>query len=194
MSRIVRLSCAASRSTSTHIAARASGSRPVVGSSRKSTLRPVHEARSRCRAAASCRPSSRARFGRRPRVSPTSSSSSSTRERSGAPAMPVDAALQHEVLAPGRLPVDARVLRDVADRAPHAVRVAHDVFAGDDRAARSRAASASRACGRPSTCRRRSGRAARRPRPRARRTRRRRAPGRPCTACAALRRRSRPRA
>ena len=48
----------------------------------------------------------------------------------------VDAALQHEVLAPGRLPVDARVLRDVADRAADTVRMPHDVFARDERAAR----------------------------------------------------------
>ena len=46
----------------------------------------------------------------------------------------VDPALEHEVLAPGRLPVHAGLLCDVPDRAAHAVRVANDVFAGDDRA------------------------------------------------------------
>ncbi len=65
---------------------------------------------------------------------PTSSSSSSTRDAERRAGHAVDAALEHEVLAPGRLPVDAGVLRDVADRAAHAVRVAHDVLARDDRA------------------------------------------------------------
>src|SRR5262249_62257166 len=50
----------------------------------------------------------------------------------------VDAALQEQVLAAGRLPVDAGVLSDVSDRAPDALRVADDVLAGDERAARVR--------------------------------------------------------
>jgi hypothetical protein len=46
----------------------------------------------------------------------------------------VDPALEEEVLPAGRLPIDARVLCDVADAAPHAARVAHDILAGDERA------------------------------------------------------------
>src|SRR5207245_142999 len=48
----------------------------------------------------------------------------------------VDAALEHQVLPPGRLPVDAGVLRDVADRAADAVRVTNDILTGDERVAR----------------------------------------------------------
>ena len=47
----------------------------------------------------------------------------------------LDPALEQEVLTAGRLAVDARLLRDVADRPPHAVRLADDVVAGDERAA-----------------------------------------------------------
>ena len=43
------------------------------------------------------------------------------------------APLEHQVLAAGRVDVDPRVLRDVADRAAHGVRVARDVVAGDHR-------------------------------------------------------------
>ena len=46
----------------------------------------------------------------------------------------VDPALEHQVLAPGGLPVDARILRDVTGCTAHAVRMAHDVFTGDGRA------------------------------------------------------------
>ncbi len=81
VSRIVKRSSAASREISSHIAARTSGSRPVVGSSRKSTcglwMRPIAMSSRRCippeyvrarRSAAS--------------VSPKRSKSSSTRSRS----------------------------------------------------------------------------------------------------------------
>jgi len=46
-----------------------------------------------------------------------------------APAHPLDVALQHQVLAPGRVAVDAGALGDVADRAAHRVGVADDVVA-----------------------------------------------------------------
>ena len=49
---------------------------------------------------------------------------------------PVDPALQEEVLAAGRLPVDAGVLRDVAEHAAHARGMRDDVLAADERAAR----------------------------------------------------------
>src|SRR5262249_54855664 len=48
---------------------------------------------------------------------------------------PLDAALQHQVLAAGRVDVDARLLRHVTDRAPDGIRVAGDVVAGDARCA-----------------------------------------------------------
>ena len=105
----------------------------------------------------------------------------------------VDPALQQQVLAAGRLPVDAGVLRDVADQVADAVRMRGRRPRRRRAPFRSPASSASSARGRRWTCRRRSARAARRPRPRARRTRRRRAPGRSCSACAGPRRRSRPR-
>jgi hypothetical protein len=47
----------------------------------------------------------------------------------------LDPPLEHEVLSPGRLAVDARLLRDVADRAADAVRLPDRVVAGDERAA-----------------------------------------------------------
>jgi hypothetical protein len=43
----------------------------------------------------------------------------------------LDVTLQHQVLAAGRVAVDAGALRDVADRAPNGVRLAHDVVARD---------------------------------------------------------------
>ena len=46
-------------------------------------------------------------------------------------AHPLDAALEHQVLAAGAELVDARVLRHVADRAADRVRLAADVVAGD---------------------------------------------------------------
>ena len=48
-----------------------------------------------------------------------------------AAAHPLDAALEHQVLAAGAVLVDARVLRHVADRAAHGVRLAADVVARD---------------------------------------------------------------
>src|SRR5262249_7476386 len=48
-------------------------------------------------------------------------------------------ALEQQVLAGGGADVDPGVLRDVADRAPDAVRVPDDVLAGDERAALVRA-------------------------------------------------------
>jgi hypothetical protein len=44
---------------------------------------------------------------------------------------PLHAALQHQVLAARGIPIDARALRHVADRAANRIRVAHDVVPGD---------------------------------------------------------------
>ena len=51
--------------------------------------------------------------------------------RSAPAAHPLHAALEHQVLAAGAVLVDARVLRHVADRAAHGVRLTTDVVAGD---------------------------------------------------------------
>ena len=150
-------------------------------------------ARGRCRAGAACRPSSRARRGRRrPSMSDepeqlVDAAGAARRRR-----RPWTRPWSMQVLAAGRVEVDAGVLRHVADRAAHAVRVAHGVVAGDERAALVRPRQRRRARAPSSTCRRRSGRAARRPRPRGRRRSRRPAPGRRRSACGGPRRRSRP--
>ena len=98
------LAAPARRSSSSHIAARASGSRPVVGSSRKSTRRPVDEPERdvepplhAARVAADDRSAASA--------SPNSSSSSSTRSRSARAAE-----------CPGRGPGASRFSRPVASR------------------------------------------------------------------------------
>ena len=61
---------------------------------------------------------------------PTSSSSSVERVAQVAAAHALDAALEHQVLAAGAELVDAGVLRDVADRAPHGVLLAAHVVPG----------------------------------------------------------------
>ena len=55
-----------------------------------------------------------------------------------ASAHPLDAALKHQVLAAGRIAVDAGALRDIADCAAHGVRLPDDVVADDLGAARVR--------------------------------------------------------
>ena len=187
----MRFSACASRSTSTHIAARASGSSPVVGLVEEEHLRLVNEAERDVEPALHpARVAARLPVGRVAQPDELEQLIDARLQRLARHA--VDATLEEQVLAPGRFPVDAGVLRDVPEHAAHAGGVRDDVLAADERAARSRAASASSARAPSWTSRHRSGRAARTPHPRAPRTTRRRAPARPCSSCGGPRRRSRP--
>src|SRR5829696_6179616 len=127
----------ASRLISRHMSARTSGSSPVVGSSRKSTsgswTSPSATSSRRC-----IPPeyvfTIRSALGEPERLE---QEAHALLERPTPE--PVHLALQPDVLAPRRLAVDARALRDDADAATNALLLLHDVVAGDGRRARVRA-------------------------------------------------------
>ena len=124
----------ASRSISAHICARASGSSPVVGSSRNSTcgrwMQPHGDVEPPLHAAGVGLDPPVARVGEAEAL-----------ERLGDPLAqrgagdPVELALDDEVLAAGRVAVDAVLLADDADRVADAHGLREHVVAGDAGAA-----------------------------------------------------------
>ena len=122
---------------SAHSSARASGSSPVVGSSRNSTGGVVHQARSRRRACAACRRTRCAPAGRPRRPARNGPAARGAGPQRGA-AQPVQVALQQQVLAAGGLRVDRVLLEHAADRPADRVRLPVHVVAGDDRGAAGR--------------------------------------------------------
>ncbi len=149
--------------TMSHIVRRLRGSRPVVGSSRKMT-RASRRGSSRGRGGAACRPSRwRAACGRRRR----GRTAPAARRPAAFGASPEVAQPGHEqqVLLAGEQVVDRGELAGDADRGADAGRVADDV-AADTTPCRRRAGPAWTGCARWWSCRRRSGRAARRRCPR----------------------------
>ena len=173
-----------SSSITSHNDRRLRGSSPVVGSSRNRTGGRATSASAR---------SSRRRIPPeypltgRLAASRRSKRSSSSLPRAFAvgPAHPVQPADHRQVLKPGQVLVDRRVLPGEADLGAELRGVVDDVEPGDLRRARVGLAAASSGCERRSSCPRRSGRAARAPTRATRRDRRRRAPAhhrRPCAA------------
>ena len=131
---------ASSRSSSSRsqTSRRAVGSRPTVGSSRKSTSGWLSSAVAissrRSMPPESVRPSRS-----RNEASSIASTACAIRSRRSLLGTPGHAAVELEVLGGGQRAVDRDRLRDVADRLPHGEAVADDVVAGDERAAVRRA-------------------------------------------------------
>ena len=121
-------------------------------------------ARPRGRAAGACRASRSRPVGRLPRSGPTRPRSASIRSSVTARRQAVQAGRVAQVLASGHARVEADVVGQVADLALDLERMAGRVEAEDLGHARRRARSGRGASGWSSSCRRRSGRGARRPR------------------------------
>ena len=153
--------------TSSQIALRLTGSRPVVGSSRNSTLRLVDERRGEVEAAAHA-----ARVGADPPVGGLAEADAFDQRVAAALGLaadqPVERRLQADQLAPGHQRVERRLLQRDADRAAHVGRLLDDVEARHPGAAAGRAQERGQHAhgGRlPGAVRARGRRRSRRPRP-----------------------------
>ena len=153
--------------TSSQIALRLTGSRPVVGSSRNSTARLVDQRRGEVEA-----PAHAARVGADPAVGGLGQPDPleqrrRARRRPSAREQAVERRLQPDQLAPGHQRVERRLLQCDADRrAARRPASLDDVVAGDRARCRRSGAGAWSASAPSSSCRRRSGRGTRRSRPR----------------------------
>ena len=169
--------------TTPHMSSRLAGSRPVVGSSRKTTDGPADEAGGEVEPAAHAAGVGLGRpVGGVGEVEPVEQLLRAGARRLAAQVQ--QRADQLEVLAAGQQLVDGGVLAGEADQLPDAAGLAGDVVARRRRRCPRRRRAASRGSAPRWSCRRRWGRARRARCPRARRGRRRPAPGCPRSACA----------